>query len=129
MPANVYYDAVNWIIALILLGNLLESRARGQTSAAIRHLLALRPKLAHGVVMGANGEETVADRPVEDLAPGDLVRVLPGERLPAAGHGDLGARDQLAAQRAARGTGQLQVPVARQVVAIGVEGKEGALRR
>jgi Cu+-exporting ATPase len=85
MPADVYYDAVNWIIALILLGNLLESRARGQTSAAIRHLLALRPKLAHGVVMGVNGEETVADRPVEDLAPGDLVRVLPGERLPADG--------------------------------------------
>ncbi|MGH9535604.1 MAG: heavy metal translocating P-type ATPase, partial [Terriglobales bacterium] len=85
MPANVYYDAVNWIIALILLGNLMESRARGQTSAAMRRLLALRPKLAHCVVLGPKGEETVADRPVAELAPGDLVRVPPGERLPADG--------------------------------------------
>lgn len=85
LAPNVYYDAVTWIIALTLLGNLLETRARGQTTAAIRHLLGLRPKFAHAVAFGAGGQEIVRDRPVEELAPGDLVRVLPGERLPADG--------------------------------------------
>ena len=39
----MYYEAVVWIIALILLGNLLEARAKGQTSGAIRRLIGLRP--------------------------------------------------------------------------------------
>ncbi|MGH9489244.1 MAG: heavy metal translocating P-type ATPase [Terriglobales bacterium] len=85
LTADVYFDAVNWIIALVLLGNLLEMRARGQTASAIRGLMQLRPRWAHVVQTGDQGEETVTERPVEELAPGDLVRVRPGERIPADG--------------------------------------------
>ncbi len=85
LPANVYYDAVNWIIALVLLGNLLEQQARGQTTAALRRLLGLQAKRAHVVESGPGGVETVHERAVEELAPGDRVRVRPGERFPADG--------------------------------------------
>ena len=42
----MYYEAVTWIIALVLLGNLLEARAKGRTSGAIRRLIGLRPTTA-----------------------------------------------------------------------------------
>src|SRR5437870_996312 len=80
LPADVYYEAVCGIIALILLGRLLEARARGRTSAAIRHLAGLRAKAAHVV---REGKE--ADIPVEALVPGDLVIVKPGEKIPVDG--------------------------------------------
>src|SRR5437660_1322002 len=56
LPADVYYEAVCAIIALILLGRLLEARARGRTSAAIRHLAGLRAKAAHVVREGREVE-------------------------------------------------------------------------
>lgn len=80
MPAGVYYEAVVWIIALILAGNFMEARAKGETSAAIRSLLALQPKTAH--VLRGGGEVEVA---IEELVAGDRVRVRPGERIPADG--------------------------------------------
>lgn len=80
MPAGVYDEAVVWIIALILAGNFMEARAKGETSAAIRGLLALQPKTAH--VLRGGGEVEVA---IEELVVGDRVRVRPGERLPADG--------------------------------------------
>src|SRR6266705_2643733 len=80
LPADVYYEAVCGIIALILLGRLLEARARGRTSAAIRHLAGLRAKAAHVV---REGKE--ADIPVEAVVPGDLVVVKPGEKIPVDG--------------------------------------------
>jgi len=80
LPADVYYEAVCGIIALILLGRLLEARARGRTSAAIRHLAGLRAKAAHVV---REGKE--ADIPVEAVVPGDLVIVKPGEKIPVDG--------------------------------------------
>src|SRR5882762_1705083 len=80
LPADVYYEAVAAIIALILLGRLLEARAKGRTSEAIRRLAALRAKTAHVV---RDGKET--EIPVEAVVVGDLVIVKPGEKLPVDG--------------------------------------------
>ena len=80
LPANVYYEAVVMIIALILLGKMLEARAKGRTSEAIRKLAGLQPRTARVVREG----ETV-DVPVEDLAVGDVLVVRPGERIPVDG--------------------------------------------
>src|SRR5438128_1766273 len=80
LPADVYYEAVSAIIALILLGRLLEARARGRTSAAIRHLAGLRAKAAHVV-----REAREAEIPVEEVVPGDLLIVKPGEKIPVDG--------------------------------------------
>jgi len=79
-PADVYYEAVSAIIALILLGRLLEARAKGQASAAIRGLAALRPKTAR--VRRGTAE---ADVPVDAVVVDDLVIVRPGERVPVDG--------------------------------------------
>ena len=80
LPADVYYEAVAAIIALILLGRLLEARAKGRTSEAIRRLAALRAKSAHVV---RDAKET--DIAVEAVVVGDLVIVKPGEKLPVDG--------------------------------------------
>src|SRR2546426_11812450 len=56
LPADVYYEAVSAIIALILLGRLLEARAKGRTSEAVRRLAGLRAKLAHVVRNGREAE-------------------------------------------------------------------------
>ena len=80
LPADVYYEAVAAIIALVLLGRLLEARAKGRTSEAIRRLAALRAKLAHVL---RDGHET--DIPVEAVIVGDLVIVKPGEKIPVDG--------------------------------------------
>jgi P-type Cu+ transporter len=80
LAADVYYEAVAMIIALILLGKVLEARAKGRTSDAIRRLMGLQPKHAR-VVRG--GEE--ADVPVEELEVGDVIVVRPGEKVPVDG--------------------------------------------
>ncbi|HEY6110188.1 MAG TPA: heavy metal translocating P-type ATPase, partial [Gemmatimonadales bacterium] len=80
LPADVYYESVCAIIALILLGRLLEARAKGRTSAAIRRLAALAPALAH-----VEREGGVQDIPVAAVAVGDRMVVKPGERIPADG--------------------------------------------
>ncbi len=77
---HVYYEAVIWIIALILLGNYLEARAKGRTSAAIRRLVALRPDTAH-VVRG--GE--VRELPLAEVRTGDELLIRPGETIPVDG--------------------------------------------
>ena len=77
---QVYYETVIWIIALILLGNLLEARAKGRASTAIRRLMGLRPATAR-VVRGNTEEEIPLDR----LRPGDEVAVRPGEKIAADG--------------------------------------------
>src|SRR6266516_3939252 len=79
-PADVYYEAVSAIIALTLLGRLLEARAKGRTSEAIRRLPGLRPRAAHVV---REGKET--DIAVEAVVPGDLLIVKPGETIPVDG--------------------------------------------
>jgi Cu+-exporting ATPase len=78
--ADVYFDTSALIITLILLGRLLEARAKGRTNEAIKKLAGLQPKTAR-VVRG--GEEV--DVPVEDVEVGDVVGVRPGEKIPVDG--------------------------------------------
>ena len=80
LPADVYYEAVAAIIALVLLGRLLEARAKGRTSEAIRRLAALRAKLAHVL---RDGHEI--ELPVEEVVVGDQLVVKPGEKVPVDG--------------------------------------------
>jgi len=77
---HLYYEASAVVIALVLLGKYLETRAKRQTTAAIRALQALRPDTARRLVDGV--EETV---PLARVAVGDRLVVLPGERLPLDG--------------------------------------------
>lgn len=76
----VYFEPAAVIIALVLLGQVLEVRARSRTSSAIRALLGLAPNTAIRVT--AAGDQTVA---LDNLHPGDLLRVRPGARVPADG--------------------------------------------
>ena len=76
LPADVYYEAVAAIIALVLLGRLLEARAKGRTSEAIRRLAALRAKSAHVL-----RERQEVDLPVEAVVVDDIVIVKPGEKV------------------------------------------------
>jgi Cu+-exporting ATPase len=77
---EVYFEAAAAIIALILLGKMLEARARGRASEAIRRLMDLQP-LSARLVRG--GDELVV--PVEQVQAGDEIAVRPGERLPVDG--------------------------------------------
>jgi Cu+-exporting ATPase len=77
----VYFEAAATITALVLLGQVLELRARSRTSAAIRSLLRLSPKTAR--LIRADGTEI--DVPLEHIAVGDVLRVRPGERIPVDG--------------------------------------------
>ncbi len=77
---DVYYEAVIIIIALILAGNALESRARKETTAALRGLVNLRPKTARVL---RDGQEM--DLPVESVEPDDTILLRPGERVPVDG--------------------------------------------
>ena len=80
MAPAVYYEVAATIIILVLLGRLLESRARARTSDAIRRLIGLQPRDARIIRDGI--ELTV---PVADVLAGDIVIVRPGERLPVDG--------------------------------------------
>lgn len=75
---HVYFEAVVTIIALILLGNLLEAGARSRTSNAVRKLAGLRPATAR-VVRGGEEHEV----PLADIRPGDELVIRPGETIPA----------------------------------------------
>jgi len=78
---GVYFEAAAVIISLTLLGQLMELRARAQTSAAIRALLGLAPKTAR--VLREDGHEEDVD--ITALQPGDRLRVRPGEKVPVDG--------------------------------------------
>jgi Cu+-exporting ATPase len=77
---HAYFDTTVVIVTLILLGRLLEARAKAGTSAAIRRLLDLRPRTARLV---RDGE--VAEVPLDQVVPGDVLMVRPGERVPVDG--------------------------------------------
>jgi Cu+-exporting ATPase len=77
---HLYFEASAMVITLVLLGKWLETRAKRQTTDAIRALQALRPSSARVVVDGVE-----IDTPVEQLAAGDVVIVRPGERIPVDG--------------------------------------------
>lgn len=77
---HLYFDGAAMIVALVLLGRLLEARARGKTSQAIERLMGLRPTTA--CIVRDAVEKVV---PVEAVGVGDLVRIRPGERIPVDG--------------------------------------------
>ncbi|WP_367160601.1 heavy metal translocating P-type ATPase [Kozakia baliensis] len=77
----VYYEAAGVIVALVLAGQVLELRARARTSRAIRALLDLAPKNAHRV--GAQDRED--DVPLDQIVPGNRLRIRPGESIPVDG--------------------------------------------
>ena len=78
---HVYFEAAAVITVLVLLGQVLELRARSQTNAAIAMLLKLAPNTAH--IINENGDET--EIPLEQVQPGDMLRVRPGEKIPVDG--------------------------------------------
>ena len=77
----VYFEAAAVITALVLLGQVLELRARSRTSAAIKMLLGMAPKTAR--ILRQDGKEE--DIPIEHVKPGDRLRVRPGEKIPVDG--------------------------------------------
>jgi len=78
---GVYYEAAAVIVSLTLLGQILELRARSQTSAAIKSLLGLAPKTARRI----NSDGTEGDIPLTHVHIGDMLRVRPGEKVPVDG--------------------------------------------
>ncbi len=80
MECHTYYDASVMIVSFVLLGRLLEEKAKNGTSSAIRSLVGMAPKTAH---LLENGQ--VTNVPVETLTRGDVVEVRMGEKIPADG--------------------------------------------
>ena len=78
---GVYFESAAVIVTLVLLGQVLELRARDRTGAAIRALLELAPRTARRI--GADDRDE--DVPLEDIVPGDRLRVRPGEKIPVDG--------------------------------------------
>jgi Cu+-exporting ATPase len=81
---DVYFEAAAAITTLVLLGQVMELRARSRTSAAIRALLDLSPKTARLLSSDENNNEE-KDVPLEQVKPGDRLRVRPGEKIPVDG--------------------------------------------
>ena len=80
LEAHVYYEAASMIIAFVLLGKLLEARAKSSTSSAIKKLMGLQPKTAMVMKDGIEIETLIAL-----LVQGDLISVKPGEKIPVDG--------------------------------------------
>jgi P-type Cu+ transporter len=80
MEPMTYFDSAAVIIGLVLTGRWLEARAKAQTAGAVRRLAGLQPRVARVV---REGRET--DVAIDELQPGDLVRVRPGEKVPVDG--------------------------------------------
>jgi Cu+-exporting ATPase len=83
---DLYYEAVDIIIALVLLGDLMESRAKGEATRSLRSLVKLQPRTARVLRDGAE-----ADVPIGEVHAGDVVIVRPGERIPVDGRVVAGA--------------------------------------
>jgi Cu+-exporting ATPase len=77
----IYFEAASAIVTLVLLGQVLELRARSRTGAAIRALLGLAPKTARRLLDDGREE----DAPLDRVQPGDRLRVRPGEKVPVDG--------------------------------------------
>lgn len=83
---ELYFETAGVILTLILMGKTLEAISKGKTSEAIKKLMRLQPKTA--VVLGKGGEMVI---PIEEVEPGDLILVKPGERIPVDGEVVAGA--------------------------------------
>jgi P-type Cu+ transporter len=77
---HVYFDGAAMIITLVLLGRLLEAKAKGETSSAIKNLMGLKPRTARVIRDGK-----ASDIPIEAVVPGDMIVVRPGEKIPTDG--------------------------------------------
>ncbi|MGH9441803.1 MAG: heavy metal translocating P-type ATPase [Thermoanaerobaculia bacterium] len=80
----VYFEAAAAIVTLVLVGQVLELRARGRTGSALRALLSLAPRTARRISVEGR-EERDEDVPLEAIRPGDRLRVRPGEKVPVDG--------------------------------------------
>jgi Cu+-exporting ATPase len=78
---GLYFEASSVIVTLVLLGQVLELKARGQTSGAIKALLGLAPKTARKIMP----DQTEVDVPLDQILAGDQLRVRPGEKIPVDG--------------------------------------------
>lgn len=78
---EIYFEAASVIVVLVLLGQVLELKARDRTAGAIRALMDMAPKLARRV----SSDGTEADIPLEEVATNDILRVRPGEKIPVDG--------------------------------------------
>jgi len=78
----LYFEGVAFITTVVLLGQIIEQRTHARTDAAIRGLMQLAPKTAHRIRPSDGSEEDV---PVDQICPGDLLRIRPGESLPVDG--------------------------------------------
>ena len=87
LEAHVYYEAAAVIIALILLGRLLEAKAKFSTSIAIKKLMGLQPKTVTKILADGSEEEV----PIREVAVGDVLVVKPGEKIPVDGEVTEGA--------------------------------------
>lgn len=79
-PENLYFETSSLLIVFILLGKLLEARAKGQASGAIKKLMGLKPKTARVIRVGKE-----LDVPITEVKVGDIVLVRPGEKIPVDG--------------------------------------------
>ena len=77
----VYFEAAAVIVVLVLLGQMLELKARERTGGAIKALLGLAPKTAHRIDENGEAQEIA----IEDIQAGDLLRIRPGEKVPVDG--------------------------------------------
>ena len=80
-PLHTYFESAGVIVSLVLLGQVLELRARGRTSLALKGLLNLSPKTAHRL----DSHSAQQDLPLADVQPGDRLLVRPGESIPTDG--------------------------------------------
>lgn len=87
LEAHVYYEAAAVIIALILLGRLLEAKAKFSTSTAIKKLMGLQPQTVTKILADGSEEEV----PIREVAVGDVLVVKPGEKIPVDGEVTEGA--------------------------------------
>lgn len=102
LEPHVYYEAAGMIVAFVLLGKLLEERAKGNTSSAIRKLMGLQPRTARVVLQ----DGTEQDVPVTRLQAGERISVRPGEKIPGRRDGGCGrfvCRESMITGRAAAG--------------------------
>src|SRR5690606_722220 len=77
---HVYFEAATVILTLVLLGQLLEARAHHNTNSAVKELLKLAPNKAVKLIGGAEVEVHI-----DEIVPGDLLRVKPGDKIPVDG--------------------------------------------
>ncbi len=87
LHSHVYFEAAGVVIALVLLGRLLEERAKGNTSSAIKKLIGLQPKTVIKVLPGGETREFL----ISKVKPGDTILVKPGEKIPVDGTVSLGS--------------------------------------